>query len=257
MLGKLFETQYSNNYKKIIVTSPTITLFCKKHSNYTLWLHNCRTIKIKKIIKQKKYKLLFNPLSLFLFRTIEGICYKKYKEIYCCTEELREKLIKEFNLSPNTVKIQNTIINTKIFFKNNKIKKIYDYIFVGRGSRQKGFDIVIKLAKEKLNKKYLAIVNLIEKEFIDKIPNNIKIIYKVPNEKMGFYYNQSQSLLLPSRDEEQPLVILEALQCGINIIASKEALRNISLPNFISNKRHKLFKTIGNENYLSRDVAII
>jgi len=256
ILGILFEAQYSNNYRKTIVTSPTITLLCKKNNNYVLWLHNCRTIKIKKFIKQKKYKLLFNPLSLFIFKTIENICYKKYNEIYCITNELREKLINEFHLSPDRVKIQGNIVDKKIFYKNKKIKKIYDYIFVGRGSYQKGFDIVIKMAKEESTKKYLAIVNLVEKEFIDKIPNNIKIIYKVPNKEMSYYYNQARNLILPSRDEEQPLVILEALWCGIDILASKEALRNINMDKLTMNKDN-LYKIINYSKKIEFNIVII
>ena len=99
--------------------------------------------------------------------------------------------------------------------------------FIGRLSYIKGFDLFLKIIekihKNNQNIKFLVVgegsLYRMLQDFKKQIP--IKHYHRVPHERMKEIYNQSKILLNTSRYEGMSTTILEAMACGVYIIASK------------------------------------
>jgi len=132
---------------------------------------------------------------------------------------------KEINLIPN-------IINTKLFkpFKKKKSpSNIKSFLYVGRlDYGQKNIRNLIKAFKG-VDSVRLTMIGKgkwkwDEKSWLTKyaVKNNInlKILDRVPNEKLPDYYNNCDIYIQPSLYEGNPKSILEALACGCRILST-------------------------------------
>lgn len=110
----------------------------------------------------------------------------------------------EFNETKNIVKSNKSTINA---------------LFVGGWSFQKGVDVIC----EALEKDPYLHVSHIGTNGGEKIPSSprFECIGHVPNTQLVNYYKNYDVLLLPSRQDGFGMVILEALACGLPVIASK------------------------------------
>ncbi len=112
--------------------------------------------------------------------------------------------------------------------------------FIGRLSYIKGFDLFLKIIenihKNNQNIKFLVVgegpLYRMLQDFKKRIP--IKHYHRVPHERMKEIYNQSKILLNTSRYEGMSTTILEAMACGVYIIASKVG----GTPEIIKNEQY-------------------
>lgn len=114
-------------------------------------------------------------------------------------------------------------------------------LFVGRLVEVKGVRVIFNLAK-KLNNLTFAIAGSgplsqeIDRE--SKKYSNILFLGKINNQDLPLYYNGADLLLIPSKIIEQeyeegiPRVMIEALSCGLPIIATKSG----GIPDIHSNE---------------------
>ncbi len=141
--------------------------------------------------------------------------------------------------SQKTMKIPHSV-NTKIFFRNKKIrkKKIFTVLFVGKVEYKKGLDLILKVSRK------LPYINFwivgsgsYLKELKNKKPPNIKMFGKIKDKKrLNRIYNQAHCLILPSRrfkgwEELFGIVIIEAMAVNLPVIATdcvgpKEIIKN-------------------------------
>lgn len=107
-------------------------------------------------------------------------------------------------------------VDTKKFKPLKKSIKKTAYIWVGNNPTVKGLHEAIEFSK-KYNKKLIVVgVN-------GKGTSLIKYAGIVEPEKMCEYYNEASLLLFFSKFEGHPLVPLEAMACGLGVIATKES----------------------------------
>ncbi len=112
-------------------------------------------------------------------------------------------------------------------------------IFVGRADHTKGFDIVREVARKRPELRVLCVT-----------PNDVKddalLVHRnVPNERMPLYYSAADVLLFPSRYESFGYTPLEAMACGLPVVASRtgvfEDLRDERVGRIVGDDRAQSF----------------
>ena len=176
---------------------------------------DCAGLDISKLIWNKKKKLSKN---------IEIICPSQW--MYDCVKD--SKIMSNFNC--NIIKWP---IDEKIFFRKDKIisrkkfklpenRKILIFgSSNGLKDKRKGW-YYLKKAIEKTNTSYDLIIlgTKRPKNFELKFKGNVFFIDKVNNDiELCNLYNSADSLVLPSINDNTPLISQEAQMCGLPIIA--------------------------------------
>lgn len=115
-------------------------------------------------------------------------------------------------------------IDENVFYQDNKIKKEYDFIFVGSFIKRKGLDILIKAIKhvDDKNIKYCIVGSgILEQEVVNIAQTyNVTLLKNQTQTELRTLYNKSKFFILPSRDEPFGLVVSEAIFCGTPAIVS-------------------------------------
>jgi len=172
--------------------------------------------------KQEKYPKFFN----FLYK----IFYKNFDTIICQSNCMKKDLINNFGIDNNKLVVINNPVNIdriselsnteEILFDNNRI----NIIAVGRLSYQKGYDLLLNALSLLEDKYHLHIIgDGSEKESLIKLSKKLNIQNRV--HFLGFqdnpykYMAQADLMVLSSRYEGLPNVVLEANACGLPVVA--------------------------------------
>lgn len=144
--------------------------------------------------------------------------------------KLKEKI---FEISNVNAEVIPNIIDTKIFNledNENKDTNKFKFISVGHLIKSKGHHITIEALK-RIYKKYKNVELTIigtgnKKKKLEKMVKEynlgfIKFIDRVENNILPQYYRKSDCFVLPSYLETFGVVYIEALSCGIPVIATK------------------------------------
>jgi len=107
-------------------------------------------------------------------------------------------------------------------------------IFVGRVGPRKGVHYLLdawKKAKLKDAELCLVGINEFSHDYLKDSPTNVKIVGSVPHSELSNYYAKSDLLVLPSLVEGFGMVLLEAMACGLPVLASE----NTAAPDIVDN----------------------
>lgn len=109
-------------------------------------------------------------------------------------------------------------------FKKNKPMKDRNFVgYLGTLNKRKGFHIVAECCRTNETKAFLIggggnLEDLASE--LDTARNNVKYCGFVPEEELSDFYNSLLMLLLPTRSEGIPNVILEAMACGTPVVTT-------------------------------------
>lgn len=159
--------------------------------------------------------------------------YKNYDKIIAQSDDMMYDLVNNFNFPTNKIVKINNPVDSKFIYskilKNNIKKKQYkiNLISVGRLTYQKGFDLlIVDISKVKNHDFHLTILG--EGEEYDDLLNLIKsydlgdkITLKGYVDNPYQYLIDSDFLILSSRFEGFPNILIEALICGCPILANR------------------------------------
>lgn len=162
---------------------------------------------------------------------LENQLLKRSGLITVVSRSVFKELEKEYNVDPERMRIVYNGVNEKIFYpaKNNLEKDKY-ILFVGRLTYRKGlFDLIYSI--KYITKKYPNILFIIVGNgcLTNKINVTIKnlglkdnVIIKgfVAKEELIKLYQNATICVVPSHYEGLPTVLLEAMSCGLSVIAT-------------------------------------
>lgn len=205
---------------------------CHYSDNCVLYKEDCN-----------KCKQLSNKKDTFLSGYILKEKYSSYKKksiVYVTPSEWLEKCSKEsFLLKNSNIKVIPNGIDLKIFKKLDKnfCKKILNldlskkYILFGAmtsiSDKRKGYDLLkraLSFFKEKFYLKDKDIVLLVfganKPQNNENLPFDINYLGQISDDiTLNIIYNSADVFIAPSREDNLPNTIVEALSCGVPCVA--------------------------------------
>jgi glycosyltransferase involved in cell wall biosynthesis len=94
-------------------------------------------------------------------------------------------------------------------------------LFVGRFLRKKGLDLIQTLAPQFPQADWLLVGSGPEDPSAWREPN-VRVVGRLPQHELPAHYQACDLLILPSRGEGFPLVVQEALACGLGVLSTDE-----------------------------------
>lgn len=164
-------------------------------------------------------------------RTFASFVYKTKTSIpISISPQVTESISKEYHINTSDIKMVfngidlNKCLVKKDYTTNNK----FQIVHIGRFSEQKNHETIIKAVKKLKDKGFDIILNLIGdgplfKDIKIKVTNlglKENIIFHGLKSDVYPYLRQSDCFILPSFYEGMPISLIEAMGCGLPIIAS-------------------------------------
>lgn len=253
-LGKLYALgrnfyQVDGNYDFVIANSfyglgyfpPRIKAFTIYHSSHVTFDKSVEGI-ISPVTS-----LNWTYLCGYLGEMISG--FAKYK--IAVSDMVKEELERHYGF--HDVRVVESSVDPDVFRKKGDregLRKKYGVpanafigLFVGRWDRTKGSDILERLIERTPDIYWLLVLGSGSGHCHLTNRENIAILEEIPHEEMPDIYALSDFMFFPSRYEGFGLVIIEAMACGIPVLAGdigvakkiykKEPFLRLKLPDFL------------------------
>ena len=204
-------------------------------------------------------------LMLPMLTTLERLYLSKARSEIFVSEYIRTFYSKSYHLAPQWRVIHNGV-DTEWFKPRErgeclehfpKLDGLDDIIlFSGRMIALKGIDMAIKtlalIQRETDATMVFAGAGKIEpwKEMLDGLnvpPDRYRFLGSVPYTEMPYLYSLSSTFMLPSYSESFPMTVLEAMACGLPVVASNVG----GIPEMIDSNQNGILIQPGNERGLS------
>lgn len=208
------------------------TIFFESRRNIPLIVRLHTPLKIwKKYNKSDK-----GNLTDELLRWEEKMLYSA-DYITCCSNLLKDYVLKEFKIKSEEIEVIPNPADTINFYRDDKIDKEYELIFVGSLEDRQGVLVLAKALNEVFRKEKNLKVKFIgkdtnrnqkdisTKEYIKKIIlqdywDKVEFLGQIDNMELNRYLNKALIGVFPSLFENFPYVALEGMATGLHIIST-------------------------------------
>tara|TARA_B100000242_G_C42999692_1_gene464407 strand:+ start:136 stop:1206 length:1071 start_codon:yes stop_codon:yes gene_type:complete len=144
---------------------------------------------------------------------------------------------------------------TKNQIDNKFIKKDINFLYIGRIEKHKGIDILLKIAEKNPHKIIMMIGNgSYLKQFKAKANflKNIRFLGNCSDLKKISFISRSKLLLFPSPNEPLGVVLIEAIYCGLKVLAFNkggpcEIIRH-NIDGYLTDSENRFIKLASNFN---------
>ncbi len=162
----------------------------------------------------------------------ENICKLEY--IFALHQEQKETICAYYGCSKDKVEVIGTGYNSNVFYVSEKKKKATEktkYIFAGKLSEKKGVMSLLRAisyipnAKEQVELLFAGgCGNEMEYQEIQRLakrcPCDVTFLGKLSQAELAQKMNESDVFVLPSFFEGLPLVVIEAMACGLKVVCT-------------------------------------
>lgn len=200
-------------------------------------------------------------LSRFICKPLEKYVVSKVPNIIVVTPYVKESLC---NINTNIYIIPNGVNNE--YFKIKVNEKSNQLLFVGQISPRKGLIDLLKAIKIVIKKipdvKLDIIGNVLTKRYFDtlisytktnKLEETINFVGYLNDKELKQKYSEATLFVFPSYEESQGIVLLEAMACGIPVVAS-----NIGgIPFVVEDGKTGVLFECGNVEELAEQITVL
>lgn len=178
------------------------------------------------IITFHRGDVLYEPFRNKVYSKLQRFVVSRANSLIAVSSEIKEALIKHLGAHPDKVSVITCGVDTRSFLPLEKEKKRIELgipedsrviLYVGKLNHRKGVDLLLECAK-RMQEAYFI---LIGEGKIRASDRNCRFVDPQSNHTLAKWYSAADVFLLPSRSEGTPVVVLEALSCGIPVVASK------------------------------------
>lgn len=196
-----------------------IARFAKKRNIPSVWV-------IQDLIKDRM--ATGNPYNLIetkLFLHSNPYALKNMSYIISVSKYSRKLAIID-GAKPENTFIKHNSINTNLFLPSKDINKDIDILFFGRLSIEKGVKILIDATQYLSRKRNIVIIgegpleNMLKRQ-TKNIYHDIKFKGFINHELLPQYIRRAKVVVAPSLSECHAAVPMEAMACGVPVIASR------------------------------------
>jgi glycosyltransferase involved in cell wall biosynthesis len=190
-----------------LTESPFLLLFKNHFKIYYAHAPNYTRVfeKVLGIPKKDRARYLYEILNRFIRKIIDKANVRSSDLILANSKYTKREIL---NFYGKKSKVCYLGVDTKIY-KPIKVKKRYDLLFVGSRNAIDGYDLLhqtVKSIRRNINERILAV----EDEWVED------------EKEMANIYNKAKVVLCLAHKEPFGLVAIEAMACGVPVIAIKE-----------------------------------
>lgn len=178
----------------------------------------------KKFLFRSGFSLRHHLLKKYGYISLKYF-YSYLNNLLCCG--LSDKIIITSNNFINYYSFRNkkkkiSIISNYFPYEIKNVekknyKKIYEFLYIGRLSSEKNYQLIYELAKKFPKKNFLVISS--DKDKYKNQYKNITFKSKIENYRLSVYYKKTKFLLLPSKYEGNSKVLIETMIYGTPVLA--------------------------------------
>jgi len=185
------------------------------------------------IVKRKPLVVTFHgsdalkePLRDKVYNGLQKFVISRSNSIIAVSDEIRNVLTRNLGADPSRISVISCGVDTSVFAPLDKMdarrklgiaENAKVVLFTGSLSHSKGVDMIFECARRLPD----VLFTLVGDGLLRTDIKNCKFPGPRPHEEMPIWMNASDIFVLPSRSEGTPVVILEALSCGIPVITSR------------------------------------
>jgi len=166
-----------------------------------------------------------NWIDTHLYKHADRYALAEIDYSVCVSDYIRNLAIAK-GANPERALVFYNPIDTTIFKRDSSLSlKDIDVLFVGRLSPEKGLETLMEAAQYLSKETRIVIIGdgelykQLERQ-VEQLACNIELKGWVNNQSLPIYYNRSKVFVVPSLSEPQGVVVLEAMACGVPVIAS-------------------------------------
>jgi glycosyltransferase involved in cell wall biosynthesis len=156
-------------------------------------------------------------------RGLEKEVFEGADKIVVTTEQIAKEVKERYPSSELKLRVIPNYVDTDQFFPTNQQKKENQICYVGRLNSAKNFMALLEaVADLPVSLKVVGIGPLMKQaqEKAHEAKSDVVFFGKIPNDRLPAIINQSNIFVLPSLFEGHPKSLLEAMSCGLAVIAT-------------------------------------
>lgn len=173
-------------------------------------------------IKSQFWKRIFLPF--------EQKTYRLADKIICDCEDTKRVLIEQYDVPAEKISVIHCAVDAEKFHFDNLPKKPNSALYIGRISKRKGIDFLIRsipLVVQAIpdfqlmvggTGKHLEKMKSLVKHL--DLERNVTFLGFVPDEQLNTLYNQAQCVVVPSIFEGFGITVIEALAAGTRVVGT-------------------------------------